>query len=176
MIRVSSAFNYFLRPFQLFWMACFLCAIPVLLSLFAAGEISLWYLPLVFAIWVLVMHSFINWMYASAAVWFSEEGVWCRVFLKKRFYPWKELPQAGIWWNRGANYYFRNQLVLLLPGGSRRRYRDKTFRLRNPRTLLTLPATDFNQRYVISHYGPLDFNLTDGEKEQGIVVEYKHNL
>lgn len=171
MIRVSRSLNYFLRLFYLLVTMALLIAIPAAVLGIAAQDFGAWagllligMEALAFGIWYLNFH-------ATAIVWFSPEGVWVRVFWKKRLYPWKDIAQAGIWWNQFANYYFQNQLVLLLPGGSRRRYRDKTFLLRNPRKLLCLPPTDFNRNYVLKHYGPLDFNLTDGAQEKSIVMD-----
>ena len=100
----------------------------------------------------------------------SEEGIRVRVLLYSRSYTWKEIRQAGILYRRGRNCCY-NQLVLLPPGGSPRRYKDKLFVFRNYFSLIKLPSyTEEIRSYVCRHYGPLDFDLSDGKSEQSIVA------
>lgn len=101
----------------------------------------------------------------------TEEGVFHRVLFRKQFYPWSDFLQAGILWRTGRNPYRYNDLVLLKPGGSKRKYRDRFFLLRNSRRLIHIPCTAEFKTYVIRHYGPLDFDLSDGRLEQSIVVD-----
>ena len=43
--------------------------------------------------------------------------------------------------------------------------------LRNFGKLIHIADTEQVRNYVIKHYGPLDFNLSDGQAEQSIVVD-----
>lgn len=108
-------------------------------------------------------------LYNVPAVWLEEDGVVYQSVFRKRKVSWKEIPQAGILWAYGRGGWY-NDFVLLKPGGSLRRYRDKTFALRNTCRLLHLPCTEAVRSYVLAHYGPLDFDLSDGKPEQIIVV------
>ena len=105
-----------------------------------------------------------------AAVTLSEEGVRVRVLLIPRFYSWKEISQVGILWRR-RKYGFYNDFVLLTPKGSVRKYRDKTFVLRNAFSLIHLPDTKETRDFVVRYYGPLDFDMSDGQAEQSAVVD-----
>lgn len=101
----------------------------------------------------------------------SEEGIRVRVLLYSRSYTWKEIRQAGILYRRGRNCCY-NQLVLLPPGGSPRKYKDKLFVFRNYFALIKLPYyTEEIRSYICCHYGPLDFDLSDGKLERSIVIE-----
>lgn len=108
--------------------------------------------------------------YETAFVELSDEGIFVRVLLKKQFYQWSEIPQAGIAWRAGGKGD-PNWFVILLPGGSPRKHKDITFFLRNTTKLIRLPRTSEVRQYVIAHYGPLDFDLSDGQPEQSIVVD-----
>lgn len=100
----------------------------------------------------------------------TEEGVILDGLWTKRSYFWKDICQAGILYSpqRRGRY---NDLVLLKPNGSKRCFRDKTFVLRNPGRLIHVPLTEENLNFVISHYGPLDFDLSDGQAEGSIVTD-----
>lgn len=100
----------------------------------------------------------------------TEEGIYVRVFLIRRFYPWESIRQAGILWRRGRGMQY-NDLVLLKSGGSPRRYRDWSFVLRNPFRLIRLGDSPAIRDYVVRHYGPLDFDLSYGRPEQSIVMD-----
>ena len=105
----------------------------------------------------------------------SEEGIRVRVLLFSRSYTWKEIRQVGILYRRGRNCWY-NQLVLLPPGGSPRKYKDKLFVLRNYFTLIKLPFyTEEIRAYICRYYGPLDFDLADGKPEQSIVMKQETN-
>lgn len=95
-------------------------------------------------------------LYTAPAVTLGEEGIAVRFWFRKRFYPWKEICQAGYLWSRGNIGYY-SELVLLLPGGSPRRNRDKTFRLRNLGKIVRLPMDPEIVEYILAHYGLLDF-------------------
>ena len=109
-------------------------------------------------------------MQHTAEMTLTEEGIFIRVLFRRQFYSWSEIRQAGVLYSlkRGVPY---ERLYLLKPGGSRRRYQDKTFLSRNFGKLICLPADDETKAYVIAHYGPLDFNLPYGSTEQSQVVD-----
>ena len=127
-------------------------------------------IPLLFlgALWGLLCYAALT---DIPRVELSEEGICVRVLLLSRSYTWKEIRQVGILYRRGRNCWY-NQLVLLPPGGSIRKYKDKLFVLRNYFTLIKLPFyTEEIRAYVCRHYGSLDFDLADGKPEQSIVME-----
>ena len=106
----------------------------------------------------------------------SEEGICVRILFRKRFYRWEEIQQAGILSRRGNGFVYK-ELVLVPPKGSKRRYKDKLFLLRNLFALVKLPYYSEELReYVCRHYGPLDFNLADGRLERSIVIEQEMNF
>lgn len=98
------------------------------------------------------------------AVELSSEGVRVRRLLKWRFYRWDEFQQAGILWQYGLRRH--NDLVLLQPGGSVRVSKDRSFQIRNFGRLIHLPCKDKALQYVVSNYGKLDFNFSDGQSER----------
>ena len=100
----------------------------------------------------------------------TNEGIHIRVFLLRRFYPWDSIRQAGVLWRMGRGWRY-NDLVLLKPGGSPRRYRDWSFSLRNCFRLICLGDSPALREYVIRHYGPLDFDLSDGRSESSTIVD-----
>lgn len=105
----------------------------------------------------------------------SEEGVCVRILFRKRTYCWEEIQQAGILSRRGNGFFYK-ELVLVPPKCSKRRHKDKFFLLRNFFTLVKLPYYSEELReYVCKHYGPLDFNLADGQNERSTVVEMDLN-
>ena len=95
----------------------------------------------------------------------EETGVYVRFFFKTRFIPWGDIRQAGIL-RTFMRYGYVKDPVLLLPEGSPRRYRDKTFALRNFGKLIHLPDSDEIRVFVVRHYGPLDFDLWENPKEE----------
>lgn len=101
----------------------------------------------------------------------TEEGICIRILFRDRFYRWDEIQQAGVLCRKGRNCNY-NQLVLVPPKGSKRKYRDRWFLLRNSFTLVKLPLYSEEVReYVCRHYGPLDFNQSDGQLEKSIVSD-----
>lgn len=100
----------------------------------------------------------------------TKEGIHIRVFLLRRFYPWAGIRQAGVLWRMGRGMHY-NELVLLKPGGSPRKYRDRLFVLRNRFRLIHLGDSTAIREFVIRHYGPLDFDLSDGRPEQSVVID-----
>ena len=101
----------------------------------------------------------------------TEEGIAFRILFRRRYFPWEDILQAGILWRRGKNSMY-NELVLVIPGGSCRRYKDKLFLLRNPFTAIKMAYYNEEVRqFVVRHYGPLDFNLSVGQPEESIVMD-----
>ena len=100
----------------------------------------------------------------------NPEGVYVRVFIRRRFYPWSSIRQAGILWRlgRGCRY---NEIILLKQNGFRRGYRDGGFLARNLFKIIHIPYTEAARAYIVAHYGPLDFDLSDGRSEQSQLVE-----
>lgn len=98
------------------------------------------------------------------------QGVTVHKLGRKRFYAWTDIQQAGILYRQpGGRKY--NELVLLKPGGSKRGFRDKSFDRRNFGRIIYIEVTDGIRRFVVKHYGPLDFDLSDGRAEGSIVEE-----
>lgn len=128
------------------------------LALFMLGWLIIWWYLMTIA------------LHSMSAVTLSEDGVLIRRLFVPRFWSWDQISQAGILWGR-KRYGRYNDFVLLPHTGSPRRYRDKTFVLRNQFRLIHLPATADVRDYVVRHYGPLDFDLSDGQPEQSIVVD-----
>ena len=100
----------------------------------------------------------------------TPEGVYVRMLFRRRFYPWGSIRQAGVLWCQGRGMRY-NEIVLLKTGGSPRRYRDRWFEVRNFFKIIHIPCNSATKQYVIAHYGPLDFDLSDGRPEQSIVVD-----
>lgn len=95
--------------------------------------------------------------YETAVGELTEEGVYVRHFVRKRFYAWKDIKQAGILWrNTSKGSYL--QLILVKPGGSLRKEGDEMFLWRNAFRLIHIPYSEPLLQYVISCYGPLDFD------------------
>lgn len=86
------------------------------------------------------------------------EGIWAQFLFRKLFYTWEEILQAGIEHRVGRGVP-NPDFILLLPGGSLRRKKDRFFYLRNRRKILHICASDEIRNFVIEHYGPLDFEL-----------------
>lgn len=142
-----------------------LMAIAMLLEgVFADG----WYM-LVFltVLWAFLICCFLR---LVPVVELKEDGIYYRVIFQKRFYPWSAIKQAGILWSMGR-YGMTNDLVVLKPGGSKRRYKDKTFLLRNMGKLIHIELTEDNISLIRRYYGPLDFDLSNGRDEASIVVD-----
>lgn len=101
---------------------------------------------------------------------FSEDAVSVMILFKTRQYRWKDICQVGVLrLYREGNAY--PNFVILLPGGSRRKYKDKSFQLRNMTKLISIPYTPAIRMYVNSHYGPLDFDLWNHPEEKSIEID-----
>lgn len=138
------------------------------------GEISSVSLCIFVAAGILWLHLVATAIHEMSEITLTEEGIRIRMLVKSRLVPWREIQQSGVLWrsNRSGHY---NDLVLLRKGGSPRKYKDKTFVLRNEfrlrHKLIHLPYMPETLAFVRKHYGPLDFNLADGCAEQGSTVE-----
>ena len=113
------------------------------------------------ACWILL---FLYCLQEVPRVWLSEEGVRTRIIFGIRFYPWSEVQQAGILYRMGRGVWY-NDLVILGSNGLPRRYKDKTFLIRNLGNTIHLSASREIRDFVIKHYGSLDFDLSDGQCE-----------
>ena len=96
----------------------------------------------------------------------TPEGVWAKRFFCTRFYAWDVFIQAGVDWRRNRGRLF-HEIVLLLPGGSKRKKYDMLFYAHNARYILYLPYRDDVLIYLLQGYGKLDFCFLNGsEKEE----------
>ena len=149
------------------WLIVFLACSA--LALMAIGDGQLWD-----TIWILLAmiggYTALLWvkLYHFPEVILGETGVFVRVLWRKRFYYWNEIKQAGILFcpGRGIPY---ERLYFVTPKGSKRRHKDHLFRIRNVGKLIMIPAKMEIRNYVVSHYGPLDFDLSYGKAEQSTV-------
>ncbi len=167
-MKLNNKPIYLLRAFWAafagIYVAVLICIIPTAVREKAYGAIA------VVAVVALAVVAFACYSFQILLpVELDEQGVWVREVFGKRLYPWSSIQQAGILYIR-RQYLFYNQPVLLKPGGSPRKYKDKTFRWRNIGKLIPLPYSQEVKQYIISHYGPLDFNLENGQEEKSIVI------
>lgn len=110
--------------------------------------------------WLCVMSEGI---YAMAGVTLSNDGVFVRVLFKTKHYSWDEIIQAGIIWRR-IKYGHVNELVLLPHTGTIGDPKDRFFMLRNRFQLIHLPCTPETVSFVVSQYGLLDFDYSNGKE------------
>lgn len=155
----------------LFWVLMVLVSILVLVSsgnIKGASSISVSFL--IPPLFITAVSSWNN-----PRIWLGEEGVCVKFLLRKHTFRWNQVVQAGILYrpnlHRKSFHADGDYFYILLPGGSPRRYRDKTFPYRNIGKLVQLPNTPEIRDYVIRHYGPLDFDLTDGQSEQSVEID-----
>lgn len=154
-----------------------------------ANEISRWFLFVLlfvvlgggflsFGLWMLLVGEWIGlliilyafiWIYlmavgfySQASVSLSDQDISVRVFLKTKHYSWDEIVQAGVLW-RTKKYSHENVLVLLPKTGTPGDPQDKMYIFRNQFHLIQLPCTPDTIAYILSHYGPLDFDYSDGK-------------
>ena len=153
-----------------FWVLMVLVSI---LMLVGSGDIKgASFILVFFLIPLLVITAASRW--SNPRIWLGEEGICVKFLFRKHTFHWEQMVQAGILYRpslrrgfgEGPNYFY-----ILLPGGSPRRYRDWTFPYRNIGKKVRLPNTPEIRDYVIRHYGPLDFDLTDGQSEQSTEID-----
>ena len=109
--------------------------------------------------------------YTVPRAYFSEEGVYIKRFILKRFYPWSDIEEACILKQRTptrlgrvrSTYY---QFYLLTSKGSLWKPGDteKTYRWRNRRYLLPIPLTDESKEYVKLHHVKLAVDQSKGKE------------
>ena len=100
--------------------------------------------------------------YSMAAVTLSDEGVFVRVFVRTKHYSWDKIVQAGVFW-RARKYGHYNDLVLLPKTGVPGDHRKIAFMFKNQFHLIHIPYTPEALAYVLTRYGPLDFDHSDGK-------------
>ena len=121
---------------------------------------------LFFLLWAFVWLYFMaSAFYPMASVTISETGVSVCVFVKTKQYGWNEIQQAGVIWRR-MKYSHVNELILLPKTGIPGNPQDKFYMLQNQFHLIYLPCTPEVVSFVCSHYGPLDFDYSDGKGMQ----------
>lgn len=103
---------------------------------------------------------------------FSEAGIRVGSEGRKRFYPWDQVMQAGIFMVSYQNTV-SPYLAFTFAGGRPRTHGQKlhSWRVRNRKTSLYVPASEPLRALVLRHYGPLDFDLSNGGPEQSTVVD-----
>ena len=145
--------------------------IVLLFGLFGGGffGFGVWMLLDGMLIGILFVLYAILWLYimvvafhSMAAVTLSDDGVSVRVFVRTKHYSWDEIVQAGVLW-RARQYSHYNDLVLLPKTGAPGDHRKTAFMFKNKFHLIHLPYTPDALTYVLSHYGPLDFDHSDGQ-------------
>ena len=96
--------------------------------------------------------------YQSAPGELTEEGVYVRHFLIRRFYPWSDIIQVGIL--RRKTKGMPQEIILVKSGGSPRKPGDLTglFLLRNLFRLIHIPDEPELIDYVTAHLGPLAYD------------------
>lgn len=101
--------------------------------------------------------------YQSASGELTEEGVYVRHFLLRRFYPWSDILQAGILKRKNVRGELC-ELIMVKPGGSPRKAGDATllFTLRNFFRLIHIPDDPELVDYVTAHHGPLAYDQRTG--------------
>lgn len=104
------------------------------------------------------------WLYAAPGE-LTAEGVYVQWFFRKWFYPWQSIRQALVLISnsREAEYH----LILVTKFGSPRKAGEpnQTFRLRNPFSLIYIPAESEAIEYITAHYGPLDCDQRNWDRE-----------
>ena len=150
------------------WLACVLgMALGVT---FAAGVLitggEWWAVPISFFCCAVAGGSLgITWLNHFPSLTITREGVSAKRFFRTCFYRWQDFIQAGVTWSHNRGLYF-HEIVLLLPGGSKRKKYDSLFFLKNMRHILYLPYRDDVLIYVLQGYGKLDFCFLNGDERE----------
>lgn len=146
------------------WLAC--CAgmalgIALSIGVFTTGG-QWWAAPIALVCCALTGGTLgVIWLNHSPKVTVTAEGILAKRFFRTRFYRWQDFIQAGVTWTRNKGRYY-HEIVLLLPGGSKRNKYDVLFYLRNLFHILYLPYREDILIYLLQGYGKLDFYFTDG--------------
>ena len=109
------------------------------------------------------------WYYTAPRAYFSEDGVYIKHFIRKKFYPWGDIQEALVLemnarTRYGIETYYR--FFLLTSEGTQWRPGDteKTYRRRNRGKLLQIPLTKESREYVNKYHGKLFFDESHGKK------------
>ena len=150
------------------WFACF-CGIALGMVL-AVGILTTggewWAIPVSFACCALAGGALgITWLNHFPNLTISREGIIAKRFFRAKLYRWQDFIQAGVNWYHNRGLYF-HEIVLLLPGGSRRKKYDTLFFLRNIRYILYLPYREDVLVQVLQGYGKLDFCFLNGSYQE----------
>jgi hypothetical protein len=113
------------------------------------GDYSLVVAPILFYVMIY------GW-YETASGTLTEEGIYIRHFIIKRFYRWSDIRQVGIVHRQGRHSYY--EIVLVKPCGSLRTPETKGFLFRNQFRLIHITYSEPVRLYIISCYGKLDFD------------------
>jgi outer membrane murein-binding lipoprotein Lpp len=119
----------------------------------------------------------ITWLNHFPNLTISRDGIIAKRFFRTKLYRWQDFIQAGVNWYHNRGLYF-HEIVLLLPGGSRRKKYDSLFFLRNVFHILYLPYRDDVFTYVLQGYGKLDFCFLNGSEAEDYytIEEQKEKL
>lgn len=172
-MKISRTFfRFFLLCFMTAWFGLLAYPSLAMLLILFAGEAAeaLPFLAVLFVFYLIGWTMFGSMLRQCPVIILDEDGVRERVLFVSRSYRWQELKQAGVLWQCGRGCFY-NEIILLKPGGSPRRYKDKTFVIRNAGNLIHIPYSEAAREYVRKHYGPLDFDLYNGQPEQSTVIE-----
>lgn len=94
--------------------------------------------------------------YEAAIGELTEEGVYVRHFLVRRFYRWEDIRQAGVFLRQGRNSYY--EIILVKPHGFVYKQGKTGFLFRNQFRLVHIPYDPVILHYIILCYGKLDFD------------------
>ena len=145
-------------------------------AILAAGVLATdgewWSAPIAFACCALAGCALgTTWLNHFPVMTISQDGVFAKRYFRVRFFAWKDFIQAGVTGNHNRGLYY-HEIVLLLPGGSKRKKFDVLFFLRNVGHILYLPYRDDVLIHVLQGYGKLDFCFLNGsENEEYYTIE-----
>ena len=130
-------------------------------------------------IWALVLCGLMSAYFSFSAIYFghctaprayfSNEGVYIKYFIRKKFYPWSNIQEALVLEMKARTRYSVEtyyRFFLLTSEGIRWRPGDteKAYRRRNRGKLLQIPLTKESREYVNKHHGKLLFDESHGKK------------
>ena len=130
-------------------------------------------------IWALVLYGLMSAYFSFSAVYFghytaprayfSEDGVYIKYFIRKKFYPWGNIQEALVLEMKARTRYSIEtyyRFFLLTSEGTQWRPGDteKTYRRRNRGKLLQIPLTKESREYVKKYHGKLFFDESHGKK------------
>ena len=107
----------------------------------------------------------ITWLNHFPNLVLSREGIFAKRFFQTNFYRWQDFIQAGVSSSHNRGLYF-HEIVLLLPGGNKRKKYEVLFYVRNAPYILYLPYRDDVLNYLLQGYGKLDFCFLNGSETE----------